>query len=172
MHKPGKPADSPVFYRSISTTSCIFKLFERLVLNRLCYYLESKNLISPTQPASNLVGSQLFKFFCCPNLFETASKKKELQTELFWPPLIFLKLLIRSGTSLSSTNSPLCSLDQVFSVRQKSKGPLSWCSKSLVSNQTRCPSGLRPWLSLLHPTVYVDDLAKTLHQGTKHSLNF
>jgi len=31
------------------TNTAISKLFERLVLNRLCYYLESKNLISPTQ---------------------------------------------------------------------------------------------------------------------------
>jgi len=51
IHKPGKPADSPASYRPISLTSCMSKLFERLVLNRLCYYLESKNLISPTQEA-------------------------------------------------------------------------------------------------------------------------
>jgi len=99
-----KPADSPASYRPISLTFCISKLFERLVLNRLCYYLESKNLISPTQAGFDLAGFQLIKFFSCPNLFGTASKRKELQIELFWPPLISLMLLIWSGTHLSSTN--------------------------------------------------------------------
>jgi len=42
IHKPGKPTDSLASYRAISLTSCISKLFERLVLNRLCYYLVSK----------------------------------------------------------------------------------------------------------------------------------
>jgi len=49
MHKPDKSADSPASYRPISFTSCISKLFERLILNCLCYYLESRNLISLTQ---------------------------------------------------------------------------------------------------------------------------
>jgi len=42
--------------------------------------------------------------------------------------------------------------------------------KPLVSNQTRHHSGLRPCPSPLHPTVYVDNIAKSLPQGTKHSL--
>jgi len=41
--------DSPTSYRPVSLTSCISKLLKHLVLNRLCYYLESKNLITPTQ---------------------------------------------------------------------------------------------------------------------------
>jgi len=49
IHKPSKPADSPTSFCPISLTSCISKLFKRLILNRLCCYLESKNLVSPTQ---------------------------------------------------------------------------------------------------------------------------
>jgi len=99
-----KPADSPASYRPISLTFCISKLFERWVLKRLCYYLESKYLISPTQATFDLVGLPLIKFFCCPKLFGTAFKRKDFQIKLFWPPLIFLKLLIRSGTRLSFIN--------------------------------------------------------------------
>jgi len=47
--KPGKPANSPASYCPISLTSCSSKLFERLILNCLCYHLQSKNLLSPTQ---------------------------------------------------------------------------------------------------------------------------
>jgi len=44
-----KPADSPASFCPIFLIPHIFKLFEHLVLNRHCYYLESKNLISPIQ---------------------------------------------------------------------------------------------------------------------------
>jgi len=37
------------FPAHLTLTFCISKHFEHLVLNRLCYYLESKNLIFPTQ---------------------------------------------------------------------------------------------------------------------------
>jgi len=40
IHKPGKDADSSASYHPISLTTCIFKLFERLVLSHLYYYLE------------------------------------------------------------------------------------------------------------------------------------
>jgi len=67
IHKPDKLADSPASFRPISLTSCISKLFERLVLNRLCYYLESKNLITPTQasfrPGSSTIDQVLVLFF-------------------------------------------------------------------------------------------------------------
>jgi ribonuclease HI len=47
--KPGKPADSTISYRPISLTSCLGKLFERLLTNRLDWYVESRNLLGPEQ---------------------------------------------------------------------------------------------------------------------------
>ena len=35
IHKVGKPLDSPAFFRPISLTSCVSKLFERIILSRL-----------------------------------------------------------------------------------------------------------------------------------------
>ena len=47
--KPGKPSDSPSSYRPISLTSCTSKLFERMVLGRLTYFLEQQGTFSPVQ---------------------------------------------------------------------------------------------------------------------------
>ena len=49
IHKPGKPTSSPSFFRPISLTSCISKLFERLILSRLTFHLESNHLLSTCQ---------------------------------------------------------------------------------------------------------------------------
>ena len=46
IHKPGKPTSSPSFFRPISLTSCISKFFERLILSRLTFHLESNHLLS------------------------------------------------------------------------------------------------------------------------------
>ena len=42
-----KPFDSPSSYRPISLTSCTSKLFERMVLGRLTYFLEQQDILSP-----------------------------------------------------------------------------------------------------------------------------
>ena len=47
--KPWKPADTASSYRPISLTSCLGKLFERLLTNRLNWYVESTNLLGPEQ---------------------------------------------------------------------------------------------------------------------------
>ena len=49
IHKMGKPLDSPAFFRLISLTSCVFKLFERIILSLLLFFLESNSILSPRQ---------------------------------------------------------------------------------------------------------------------------
>ena len=49
IHKMGKPLDSPASFRPISLTSCVSKLFERIILSRLLFFLESKSILSPGQ---------------------------------------------------------------------------------------------------------------------------
>ena len=47
--KPGKDATHPSNYRPIALTSCVCKTFERMVNDRLVWYLESKKLITNVQ---------------------------------------------------------------------------------------------------------------------------
>ena len=45
----GKPLDSPASFRPISFTSCVSKLFERIILFRVPFLLESNSILSPRQ---------------------------------------------------------------------------------------------------------------------------
>jgi ribonuclease HI len=47
--KQGKPPTDPNSYRPISLTSCLCKIFERIVANRLNWYLEKHQLLKPEQ---------------------------------------------------------------------------------------------------------------------------
>ena len=49
IHKPGKPRDNPSSFRPISLTSCVSKLFERIILSRVLFFLESNGIFSPHQ---------------------------------------------------------------------------------------------------------------------------
>ena len=47
--KPGKDPSDPASYRPIALTSHLCKIMERMVTERLTYFLESKALLSPCQ---------------------------------------------------------------------------------------------------------------------------
>ena len=49
IHKMGKPLDSPVSFRPMSLTSCVTKLFERIILSRLLFFLDSNSILFPRQ---------------------------------------------------------------------------------------------------------------------------
>ena len=99
----GKPLDSPASFRPISLTSCVSKLFERIILSRLFFFLESNCILSPRQ-VSALDGLLLIKFctFLSPFRMGLTNPGGALgQFSLS----ISLKLLTLSGIPLFSTNS-------------------------------------------------------------------
>ena len=49
IHKMRKPLDSPASFRPISLTYCVSKLFERIILSRLLFFLESNSILSLRQ---------------------------------------------------------------------------------------------------------------------------
>ena len=54
IHKIGKPLDCSASIRSIYLTSCVSKLFERIILSRLLVFLESNSILSPRQAGFRL----------------------------------------------------------------------------------------------------------------------
>ena len=58
-----KPLDSPAFFRPISHTSCVSKLFERIILSRLLFFQEYNFILFlPARSVSALDGLHLIKF--------------------------------------------------------------------------------------------------------------
>ena len=47
--KPGKDTSNPTNYLPIALTGCVCKVMERMVNNRLVWYLERNKIITPTQ---------------------------------------------------------------------------------------------------------------------------
>ena len=66
IHKMGKPLDSPASFRPISLTSCISKLFERIILSRLLFFLESNSILSSRQagfrPGRSTLDQILYRY--------------------------------------------------------------------------------------------------------------
>ena len=52
IHKLGKPLDFPASFRPISLTSCVSKLFERIIPSHLFFFVESNSILSPCQAGS------------------------------------------------------------------------------------------------------------------------
>ena len=59
IHKMGKLLDSSASFRPISLTSCVSKLFERIILSRLLFFLKSNSILSPHQAGFRPVRSTL-----------------------------------------------------------------------------------------------------------------
>ena len=49
IHKVRKPLDSPASLRPIFLTSCALKLFERIILSCMLFFLKSNFMLSPHQ---------------------------------------------------------------------------------------------------------------------------
>ena len=49
IYKMGKPLNSPASFRPISLTSCVSKLFQRIILSRLLFFLKSNSILSLRQ---------------------------------------------------------------------------------------------------------------------------
>ena len=120
IHKMGKPFDFPASFRPISLTSCVSKLFERIILSRLLFFLESDFIFSPRQagfrPGWSTLdqtlflaqsisdgfnkprpGSQtIFSTIDFSKTFDCVASRSFPQTHFGWPP------------------SLLCSLDSIF----------------------------------------------------------
>ena len=64
IHKMEKPLDFPASFWPISLTSCISKLFERIILSHPLFFLKSNSILSPLQagfhPGQSTLDQSLF----------------------------------------------------------------------------------------------------------------
>ena len=106
IHKMGKPLDSPASFRPISLTSCKSKLFERIILSILLFFLESKFILSPRQagfrPGRSTLDQILYLFQSISNEFNKPrpGSRTILSTidlskafDSVWHPALFHKLI-------------------------------------------------------------------------------
>ena len=54
IHNMGKPIDSPASFRPMFLTFCVSRLFERMILSRLLFFLESNSILSFRQAGLHL----------------------------------------------------------------------------------------------------------------------
>ena len=105
IHKMGKPLDSPASFQPISLTSCVSKLFERIILSRVLFFLESNSILSPRQAGFHLGGLLLIKFCTFLSPFRMGLTNSGRVLGRFCLLLISRKLLTLSGIPRFSTNS-------------------------------------------------------------------
>ena len=105
IYKMGKYLDSLAFFRPISLTCCVSKLFERIILFCLLFFLESNSILSPRQagfrPGRSTLDQILYLFQSISNGFKQTQARALGQSFLL---LISLKLLTMSGIPPFSTN--------------------------------------------------------------------
>ena len=149
IHKMGKSLDSPVSFRSISLTSCISKLFERIILFRLLFFLESNSILSPRQASFHpgwftldqilYLSQSISDGFNKPRpgswtILSTIDFSKAFDS--VWHPALFHKLMasllaLLVGLNLSFLMARLCGLSK--------------SQKSFLSGSSRCSTRIRSW---------------------------
>ena len=175
IHKPGKPTSSPSSFRPISLTSCISKLFERLILSRLTFYLDSNHLLSTCQAGFCPGRSSLDRILTLSqSIWDGFQKKKPPDRTILasvdfskafnsvWHSALFNKLL--------SLKLPPCFVLWVRSFFSDRR------AKVLVGGSRSCSFCIRrgvPQGSIVGPILFilfVDDITKDLPRGAHASL--
>ena len=105
MHKMGKPLDSPASFRPISLTSCMSKLFERIILSRLLFFLESNSILSPRQAGFRPGRSTLDQLLYLSQSISDGFNKPRPGSRTIVFTIDFCKVLTLSGIPPFSTNS-------------------------------------------------------------------
>lgn len=82
--KPGKNPSDPSSYRPISLTSHLCKIMERMITERITYFLESKNLFSPYQSGFRRGRNTMDSVLCLESDIRKAQTNKEVVIAIFF----------------------------------------------------------------------------------------
>ena len=151
IHKMGKPLDSPASFWPISLISCVSKLFERIILSRLLFFLESNSILSRRQAGFRPGRSTLDQILYLSQSISDGFNKPRpgsrtiLSTIDFskafdsvWHPALFHKLI--------SAGLPPCfaRCTQSF-LSDRRFGGFSKSQKPFLSSPSRCSARIRSW---------------------------
>ena len=106
--KPGNDSSDPNNYRPIALTSCLCKMMEMMVNNRLMWVLESKGLMASeqcgfrkkTKTKKNSTADNLVRFDSY--IRNAFAKKKEKKKETFLPFSLIWKKLVETRHTVRS----------------------------------------------------------------------
>ena len=171
--KKGKDKNKPESYRPISLLSCTGKLLERLVNKRLLWYLESNNLISPSQTGYRQHrGTEDQLAYLTQDILDGFSEKKKTVAVFFdlskafdtvWKKGLLLKLK-RSGIQ-----GKMFSWIKDFLFQRTARVKLDGTLSNLVKIREGVPQGgvISPVLFL----VYINDITNILPRQVSNTLH-
>ena len=105
INKVGKLLDSPASFRPISLTSCVSKLFERIILSRLLFFFKSNSILFPRQAGFRPGRSDLDQILFLSLFISDGFNKPGWALGQSFLLLISRKLLILFGIPPFSINS-------------------------------------------------------------------
>ena len=172
--KKGKDKKDPLSYRPISLVSCVGKLMERMVNNRLVYHLEHTGLLTPCQTGYRKFRSTEDQLsYLAQNIENAFQEKKKLLAVFFdlskafdrvWKEGLLLKIL-KSGV-----NNLMFKWIKNFLYQRKARVKLDRNLSKQVSLIEGVPQGgvLSPTLFIIYINDIMDGVSKHIH-NTLHA---
>lgn len=162
--KSGKDPGNISSYRPISLSSCIFKVLERLIKNRLEWFLEHKQLLPNNQTAYRKSKSTYDAIFSLNNEIQRAFQEKSIAATVFLDiskayDSVQLPVLLRQLATLNIPDNFIIRIEKMFRCRE-----IVIKFKSKISTSRSLFIGLQQG-SILSPllfNVYTADLGNYL----------
>ena len=173
IFKKGKDKTRPENYRPISLLSCIGKLMERIITRRLTWFLESRNVFSPTQTGYRQHRNTEDQLAYLTQSIENAFQEKKKVLAVFFDLSKAFDRVWKKGLQLkllqAGVRGHMFRWISNFLYHRTARVKLDGCLSKLVRLSEGVPQGsvLSPVLFLL----YINDITETLPPRVSNSLH-